>query len=59
MKNENIITGDVKHEDEQAAEVLKAAIHFQSVANYDEELTKLTENINESEDTDLLEEIEI
>ena len=59
MKNENIITGDVKHEDEQAAEILKTAIHFLSLANYDEELTKLTKNINEPEDIDLLEEIEI
>jgi len=59
MKNENIITGDVKPEDKQAAEILKAAIHLQSLANYDEELTKLTKNIYESEDIDLLEEIEI
>ena len=54
MKNENIIASDEKLEDKQTGEILKAAIHFQSMANYDEELTKLTENINEPEDTDLL-----
>ncbi len=59
MKNENKITGDAKPEDKQAVENLKAAIHFQSMANYDEGLTKITENINEPEGIDLLEEIEI
>ena len=56
---ENIITGDAKPEDKQAAEALKDAIYFQAMVNYDEELTKLTENINEYEYSDLLHEIEI
>jgi len=50
---------DAKPEDKQAAEALKDAIYFQTMVNYDEELTKLTENINESEYSDLLQAIKI
>ncbi|MCK4639040.1 MAG: hypothetical protein KAT33_06435, partial [Bacteroidales bacterium] len=56
---ENIITDKTKPEDKQAAEALKDAIYFQTMVNYDEELAKLTENINEYEYSDLLQEIEI
>ena len=59
MKNKNITVRDVKHENKQAAETLKAAIHFQSMANYDEEPKKPIENINKPNQGDLLEEIEI
>jgi len=51
---ENILTDNAKPEDMQAAEAIKDAIYFQSMVNYDEELTKLTENINEPEYSDVL-----
>jgi MoaA/NifB/PqqE/SkfB family radical SAM enzyme len=56
---ENIITDKTKPENKQAAEALKDAIYFQTMVKYDEELTKLTENINEPEYSNLLHEIEI
>ncbi len=59
MKNENIITDDAKPGDVQVAAAFKDAIYFQAMVNYDKELTKLTENINEYEYSDLLHEIEI
>jgi len=55
---ENILTDNAKPEDQQAAEALKDAIYLQSMINYDEELTKLTDNINEDEYRDLLLELE-
>jgi MoaA/NifB/PqqE/SkfB family radical SAM enzyme len=55
---ENILTDNAKPEDQQAAEALKDAIYLQSMINYDEELTKLTNNINEDEYRDLLLELE-
>jgi MoaA/NifB/PqqE/SkfB family radical SAM enzyme len=55
---ENIITDNAKPEDQQAAEALKDAIYLQAMINYDEELTKLTENIKEHEYRDFLLELE-
>jgi len=54
---ENILTDNAKPEDIQAAEAIKDPIYFQSMVNYDEELTKLTENINEPEFADILQKI--
>ena len=50
---ENILTDNAKPEDIQAAEAIKDIFYFQSMVNYDEELTKLTENINEPEYADV------
>ncbi|MCD4746919.1 MAG: radical SAM protein [Bacteroidales bacterium] len=43
---ENILTNDSKPENKQAADALKNTNYFQNMINYDEELTKLTENIH-------------
>jgi MoaA/NifB/PqqE/SkfB family radical SAM enzyme len=51
---ENILTDNAKPEDIQAAEALKDTMYFQSMVNYDEELTELTGNINEPEFADVL-----
>ena len=51
---ENILTDNAKPEDIQAAEAIKDTMYFQSMVNYDEELTELTGNINEPEFADVL-----
>ncbi len=55
---ENIITDNSKPENKQADEALKDANYFQTMVNYDEELTELTKNINELEYSDLLQKTE-
>ncbi len=51
---ENILTDNAKPGDIQAVEAIKDTFYFQSMVNYDEELTRLTENIKEPEFADVL-----